>query len=95
MCIDNDAAALAAWRAAQVAYHQQQEPPKRLAINVCADGGLLCEDCVKNEAERIADVDPRCPDDDQWRVIGQQEVTFGDRCDQCGKVYGEPIEEDF
>lgn len=55
-------------------------------INVCADGGLLCDQCVYDERDRIDDVDPQCPDDDQWRIIGQQKSTGVERCDHCGRT---------
>lgn len=64
-------------------------------IFVCADSGFLCSDCVKNEHERIAEVDPECPDDDEWRIIGQQEAADGDECSHCYRVFGEPIDETY
>lgn len=73
------------WYAAQAAY-LDRELPVRLVFSLCADGGLLCEGCVKSEHERIADVDPGCPDDDQWRILGVQYAENGDRCDHCGRV---------
>lgn len=57
-----------------------------MKVHVCADGGLLCSQCVHNERERIDDVDPQCPDDDQWRIIGQQESTGTELCDHCGQT---------
>jgi hypothetical protein len=55
-------------------------------MSVCADGGMLCPSCVIDEATRIADVDPTCPDDDQWRIIGTQPATSGDSCDHCNEL---------
>jgi len=57
-----------------------------MKVNVCADGGFLCDQCIHNERERIDEVDPQCLDDDQWRIIGQQESTDTEKCDHCGQI---------
>lgn len=54
--------------------------------NVCADSGLLCRSCAIQERDRLADVDPACPDDDQWRIVGTQLVDSHLRCDHCGHL---------
>ncbi len=59
--------------------------------NVCADGGLFCRACALSESVRLADVDPTCPDDDQWRIIGTQFVAVFARCDHCGHLVRTPI----
>jgi hypothetical protein len=59
--------------------------------NLCADGRYLCYYCAICESERLADVDPQCPDDDQWRIIGAQSVQTYDRCDHCGHLIRTPI----
>lgn len=67
-------------------------------VNVCADGGYLCDQCVIDERQRISEVDPECPDDDQWRIIGRREVNSsnGEICDHCSrKIYDIPISTDW
>ena len=51
---------------------------------ICADGGILCPNCVDVERELIDSAD-EC--DRQWMVIGQ-EINYEDDqlyCDNCNK----------
>ena len=51
---------------------------------VCADGGILCPDCVDSEQALIDVADEH---DRQWMVIGQ-EINYEDDqlyCDNCNK----------
>ena len=51
---------------------------------ICADGGVLCPDCVDAEKELIDVADES---DRQWMVIGQ-EINYEDNqlyCDNCNK----------
>lgn len=59
--------------------------------NVCADGGYLCFHCATSERARLFDVDPSCPDDDQWRVIGVRPIETHERCDHCSHLIRTPV----
>lgn len=59
--------------------------------NICADGGLLCRTCALTESDCLAKVDPKCPDDDQWRIIGTTLVETHARCDNCGHLIRTPV----
>lgn len=55
---------------------------------VVADGGLLCGACAcgYNGAELVlSDLDPDCPDDVQWIIIGSQPADNSDTCAHCSK----------
>ena len=81
-----EAIAVRAWRDAQATYYRRQKAPTGPMVNLCADGGFLCAACVESEKERIADVDPDCPDDDQWRILGKQYAEDDDTCSHCGRT---------
>lgn len=62
-------------------------------VYYCADGGILCPECVNTVAPKQNTLDPECPDDSQWLVV---DVSYaedlpdegeGERCccDHCGK----------
>lgn len=52
-------------------------------VAVCADGGLLCRECRAENEALIADADADCPDDDQWRIIGEQRAEHDNECSHC------------
>lgn len=64
---------------------------------LCADGGTLCPACANGENGSLASesLDPDCPDDNQWRLVGQDIHYEGEPivCDHCGasveSAYGE------
>jgi hypothetical protein len=62
---------------------------------VMADGGLMCIPCASGEngsdagtaqwsPGRRAKLDPNCPDDTQWVIIGIQGCRGLGPCDHCG-----------
>ena len=67
-------------------------------VYIVADGGTLCPACANGEnGSQAADaIDPQCPDDKQWRVIGFSIHYEGppEICDHCGteveSAYGDP-----
>jgi hypothetical protein len=54
---------------------------------VVKDGGFLCVACANGgNGSRAGDIlDPSCPDDDQWRVVGGMESDGSERfmCAHC------------
>lgn len=65
-------------------------------LYLAADGGVLCAACVNNV--RPTDLDPDCPDDAQWMLVGYDLLYEGPlgSCDHCGRdtatLYGDPDE---
>jgi hypothetical protein len=63
----------------------------------CADGGMLCADCVKENYARIASADEDCPDDSQWRIVALESSDMyepgGCTCDNCNDEFN-PADED-
>jgi len=63
-------------------------------VYTTADGGELCPECARGNASE--DLDPECPDNDQWRLIGQDVHWEGPpiQCDHCHggihSAYGDP-----
>ena len=64
-----------------------------------ADMGTLCPSCANGEnGSRSADtdIDPGCPDDDQWRIVAYNLFLEGENvdCEHCGftmcSAYGDP-----
>jgi len=52
---------------------------------VTDDGGVLCADCCRTEAERIRDAIPG----DGWFVVGSDHIgraEDAERCDHCDRV---------
>jgi hypothetical protein len=37
-----------------------------------ADNGVMCPDCANGDRSSAPDLDPECPDDDQWRIIAAE-----------------------
>jgi len=51
--------------------------------HVCADGGVLCHDCVNNQAD--VGTSPNTPAD--WRIVAS-DINYEDpdlQCDHCNK----------
>ncbi len=61
-----------------------EEPDSRWGL--CADGGLLCPTCADggNGSLAATELDPECPDDDQWRIVERGEVHENAECAHCG-----------
>lgn len=65
-------------------------------LYLAAGGGLLCAACVNDARPRA--LDPDCPDDAPWRVIGYDDLFQGppESCDHCGRdtatLNGDPDE---
>jgi hypothetical protein len=55
---------------------------------VMADGGHLCHKCLVENFARCRNADVRCPDDEQWTVIGCDQPS-GQQCDNCWEPIGE------
>jgi hypothetical protein len=56
---------------------------------ITADGGRLCVTCANGgngSRAADADIDPTCPDDRQWHVIGAQTEPEPHACDHCARL---------
>lgn len=69
-------------------------------IYVMADGGIICPDCANGKNGSIASdkLDPDCPDDRQWHIVGMDVHYEGapETCAHCNaqieSAYGIPNE---
>jgi hypothetical protein len=66
---------------------------------LAADNGCFCPDCANGKNGSLCQfptLDPECPDDRQWRIVGQDVHWEGEPiiCDNCGaaieSAYGIP-----
>ena len=63
---------------------------------VCADGGILCADCISECLPEVnGAIDSDCPDDAQWKIVGfgvvdneEMEELVPVECDHCYRVVG-------
>ena len=70
------------------AYAKYTWPGGYPVFYLVADNGVLCADCANTERSAdTANLDPHCPDDDQWRIVAAG-VNYEDSqlyCDHCNE----------
>ena len=64
----------------------REQPADYMPWGQCADGGCLCPECRRDELSRLTDVDPECPDDRQWLIVGEDWDGEG-QCSHCDKTH--------